>query len=291
MNPPLSYIDPNNVGHIEVLAGVTPVSKGGNSIAGTIIVEPKSPVFAAPASLAPAFPDGRLPHFWPYPLGLRFGANGEVLATGSVSSFFRSTNNGISVSGTANVATEHFSVLYNGAWTRGTDYHMGDNGSKVLSTGFISENHSATIGYQNDGHLFTLRGGYQNIPYQAWPNVRMDMSGIPGRGPGNRSYSVDAGYLGNYDWGYVDAKAFWRHTAHIMDFLWDKQPANMPMFTAATDFGYSLKTDILLSPRDTLRIGNEFHGYRLNDWWEPIPNAKKGMMGPFTLWNVNDGTA
>ena len=67
-----------------------------------------------------------------------------------------------------------------------TDYHAGGNGPKVLSTGFISENHSATLAYQNDGHLFTLQGGYQNIPYQGFVNQRMDMTG-------NRAYSVNAG--------------------------------------------------------------------------------------------------
>ena len=37
MNPPLSYIDPNNVQKIEVFSGVMPVSRGGDSIGGSII--------------------------------------------------------------------------------------------------------------------------------------------------------------------------------------------------------------------------------------------------------------
>ena len=35
MNPPTSYIDPSNVGSVSVMAGLTPVSQGGDSIAGT----------------------------------------------------------------------------------------------------------------------------------------------------------------------------------------------------------------------------------------------------------------
>lgn len=275
MNPPLSYIDPNNVGKIEVISGVTPVSKGGDSIAGTIRVEPKPPVFASQVR-----PNGQWTPPWNSP---------NLFTSGSISAFYRSTNDGYTVSGTANAATGNFSLLYNGSYTRGSDYHMGDNGPKVLSTSFISENHSATLAYQNEGHLFTLRGGYQNIPFQAWPNVRMDMSGIPGRGSGNTGYSVDAGYAGAYEWGKLDAKAYWRNTAHIMNFLYDKLPAAMPMYTAGTDFGYSIKAEIPLSARDTLRLGNEFHGNRLNDWWEPVPGGMKGMMGPNTLWNINGG--
>ncbi|CAN2533064.1 hypothetical+protein [Methylocapsa aurea] len=265
MNPPLSYIDPSNVGKIEVLSGVTPVSKGGDSIAGTISVEPKPPIFANPRVAAP----GLVPSIAP-----------GVIASGSVSGFFRSSNSGFGVSGTANVATEHFSLLYNGGYTRGSDYHSGDNGPKVLSTGFISENHSATLAYQNDGHLFTLRGGYQNIPYQGFVNQRMDMTY-------NRGYSVDAGYEGAFEWGKLEARAFWHHTAHKMGFLYDKQPANMPMNASGTDYGYLVKAAIPIDASNLLRIGNEFHGYHLNDWWPPIVGSM--MMGPGTYWNINGG--
>jgi hypothetical protein len=47
MNPPLSYIDPSNVGGIKVYAGITPVSVGGDSIGGTISVDSPAPQFAA----------------------------------------------------------------------------------------------------------------------------------------------------------------------------------------------------------------------------------------------------
>jgi iron complex outermembrane receptor protein len=47
MNPPLSYVDPTNVGTVKVYAGVTPVSVGGDSIGGSVILETLPPVFAA----------------------------------------------------------------------------------------------------------------------------------------------------------------------------------------------------------------------------------------------------
>ncbi len=46
MNPPLSYIDPSNVGSSQVFAGIVPVSVGGDSIGGTIVVDSPDPVFA-----------------------------------------------------------------------------------------------------------------------------------------------------------------------------------------------------------------------------------------------------
>ena len=39
MNPPLSYLDPTQVGSITVFAGISPVSSGGDSIGGTILAE------------------------------------------------------------------------------------------------------------------------------------------------------------------------------------------------------------------------------------------------------------
>ncbi len=287
MNPPLSYIDPNNIEKIEVYSGVMPVSVGGDSIGGAIIAQPKSPVFlpAAPKAAPAAVVAAPLP-LWPFaePGQLRFGPNGGVLASGMISSFFRGNNNGITVSGTANVATQNWSLLYNGAWSRATDYHAGGNGNKVLSTGFISENHSATLAYQNNGHFLSLRGAIENIPYQGFPNQRMDMTK-------NRGYTVEGKYQGAYDWGFVDARGYWNYVNHEMGFLYDKLPAYMPMATTGADYGYSVKVEIpfaKLSSQDLLRIGSEFHGFTLNDWWEPVL-SRSSMMQPNTFWNINNG--
>lgn len=43
---------------------------------------------------------------------------------------------------------------------------------------------------------------------------------------------------------------------------------------------------MLLSARDTLRVGGEYQRYQLNDWWEPSGN---GGMSPNTFWNIRDG--
>jgi iron complex outermembrane receptor protein len=60
----------------------------------------------------------------------------------------------------------------------------------------------------------------------------------------------------------------------------------MPMDTEGRNTGALVKGDILLSARDTLRVGGEVQRYRLNDWWDPSGN---GGMYPLTFWNINDG--
>ncbi|WP_363349555.1 TonB-dependent receptor domain-containing protein [Methylocystis echinoides] len=304
MNPPLSYTGSNNVEKIEVYSGVVPVSKGGDSIGGTIIAEPKSPVFLARSpgaseekqvggTMAPLFQAGKWAH----------GSDVNMLASGEISSAYRSNNVGISTSATVNEAMDRFAFLYNGSWARGRNYNAGGNNAEAFSTDFISENHSGTLAYRADGHLASLRVAYENIPYQGFVNQRMDMIG-------NRGYLAEAKYNGTIDWGVVDARLYWNSTAHKMGFLQDKQPNNMPMDTTGLDYGYSINLDHRIDERLLLRVGSEFHGFRLNDWWEPIPGGgvmtmldnttfmapfpdiysmKMLMMTPFTQWNIQNG--
>jgi iron complex outermembrane receptor protein len=302
MNSPLSYTDPNTIGGVRVINAVSSVSTGGDSIGGSILVTPKAPTFAAPpvgpgapaapggAPTGPAFPPvvaaRALPPapFLPLsaPGSLRFGQNNEFVATGSVSTFFRSNNNGVGVSGSVNVANDHWSVLYNGSWQRATNYRAG-GGEKILSTNFISENHGLAFAYKNDGHVFTLRGSYQNIPYQGFVNQRMDMTR-------NRSYSIEANYNGTYAWGTVDARAYWHQVFHKMGFLEDRFFLNHPMIALGRDFGYSVKAEIPYSEQDLFRVGNEFHGFRLNDYWPSDLTGFPGALSrPFAQININGG--
>lgn len=305
MNSPLSYTDPNTIGNVEVVYGVSSVSKGGDSIGGSIIVTPRSPVFASAA--APVIAPGAAPGpgragapvpaivtaandrqpvpFLPLPAPgtLRFGPNNEVLATGSVSSFFRSNNNGVGVSANLNMATDHWSVLYNGSWQRATNYQAGGGAGPVFTTSFISENHGVTLAYQNEGHLFSVRGTYQNIPYQGFPNQRMDMTR-------NRGYSIEANYKGAYEWGTLDARAYWAQVFHKMGFLNDRASLNHPMIALGRDFGYSIKAEIPYSQEDLFRIGNEFHGQRLNDYWPADATGFPGVLTrPTPLVVMNGG--
>ena len=50
MNPTLSYVAPAQAAQVTVLAGITPVSLGGDSLGGTISVESPAPAFAEPGS-------------------------------------------------------------------------------------------------------------------------------------------------------------------------------------------------------------------------------------------------
>ncbi|ALG72629.1 TonB-dependent receptor [Azospirillum thiophilum] len=257
MNPALSAIAPTRVSKVEVLAGITPVSAGGDSIAGTISVESAPPVFAAP---------------------------GEAVYTeGKLSAFYRSNGHGVSGAAEATVANDTVSLRYDGSWSRSGNYEAG-NGRTVRSTLYNVQDNAVTLGAQRDGHRLTLQGGIQTMPYQGFPTQRMDLTD-------NRSLFVNGRYEGSFDWGALDVRANWRRTEHSMNFLEDKggtAGGGMPMDTRTTDAGYSVKATLPLSARDTLRFGTEFRHTHLDDWWDPVAGSM--MMSPLTYWNINGGT-
>ena len=255
MNPPMSYVDPANVGRVSVIAGITPVSHGGDSIGGSIIIDAAPPEFAKPG-------------------------NG-ILTHGSVSAFHRS--NGIVNGGNASVfaATENFSVAYTGSYANANDYKNGA-GVMIKSTFYEATNHAVRLAVRRGSSLAVIDLGFQYVPQQGFVNARMDMTG-------NRAKSAKLQYEGVFGWGRFEARAFYVYTRHEMNILRDKIPGmNMPMDTEGTNLGYSVKAEIPLSPGSTLRFGSEFHRQRLNDWWPPV-SSTVGSMGPDTLWNVRNG--
>ncbi len=263
MNPPLSYADPSRVGSVEVLNGIVPVSKGGDAIGGTIIVEPKAPDFAA--------------------------AGKGLVAHGGASVFYRSNGDGFGGSGFASLANQDWSLRYDGSYSKSGNYKTGGGGT-VLSSLYAAQNHSLTLAHRLGNGTLTFNIGVQDIPYQGFPNVYMDMIY-------NRSIYGNARYEGTFDWGKLDARVFANHTDHYMNFLADKNggtdattTTGMPMYTRGNDLGWSVKGDIALGKADTLRIGNEFHHATLDDWWPPVTGMGAMMMGPGTFQNVNGAT-
>ncbi len=95
MNSPLSYIDPTAVANTDVYAGVTPVSVGGDSIGGSIVVRSADPAFAQP---------------------------GAHLLKGEAGTFYRSNGDGWGGNLSGTFATESLSFSYTGAYTQSDNY-------------------------------------------------------------------------------------------------------------------------------------------------------------------------
>lgn len=255
MNPALSYVDPVALGAITVYAGIVPVSQGGDSIGGAIAVRSQPPTFAK---------------------------SGEGLNTsGSLSVFHRSNGdvNGVSVRAAA--ASENFSLGYVGNTVDAGSYKDG-NGHVVIASRYKVRNNALNFANRSGSDVLTLDVGWQDIPYQGFPNQAMDMTS-------NQSVSVNAGYKTQVSWGEIEARAFRQHVRHQMDVFAEKRRTGsngMPMDTDAVDLGYSIVGTTQLNEKQIARFGHEFHRYTLDDWWPPIGT---GMMSPNTFWNIKDG--
>lgn len=256
MNPPLSYIDPARVGSFIVMAGITPVSRGGDSIGGTIAVESEAPEFAL---------------------------RGQGLLTqGGFSAFHRTNGVGNGGSTRMSIATESFSIGYSGSCVNANNYKDG-SGTAVQSTFYEAQNHGLQLAARRGNHLITLDAGYQHIPQQGFVNAFLDMTG-------NEAKFANLHYEGVYARMRLDARVYYENTRHSMDILRDKVPGtNFPVNTKGTNLGYAIQAEVPLSGRDTLRLGHELRRFALNDWWSPTMDTV-GDHGPATLLNVHNGT-
>jgi iron complex outermembrane receptor protein len=312
MNPVLSYIDPSNVESIKIYAGVTPVSVGGDSIGGSIVVESATPRFAS--------------------------AGGEMRKEGEIGGFFRSNGDAHGINAKVTLAGENLSLSYRGAKAESGNYKAADNFKDALfgnpanspftgraghtlaldevgSTAYETSNQSLDMAWRNGNHLVDFTYTHQDIPFENFVNQRMDMTA-------NESDKFNLGYEGQFGWGVLKARAYRENTDHEMDFGADKRywystasntegaltpsaalnptpcaplgmacAAGMPMYTESKTDGLAVNGEIALSQRDTLRVGAEYQSYVLDDWW---PESGAMMLGDATIgndsfWNINNG--
>lgn len=282
MNPPLSYIDPSNVGSVNVFAGISPVSLGGDSIGGAIQVNSAAPEFAA--------------------------VEHGILMKGQAGISYRSNGNGKGAHLSATIASSTLSVSFSGSTTESGNYKAGGDfkpagrafindgksivnstkwlsGDEVGSSMYKSTNQSLSFALRNEDHLVELKLGVQDLPYQGFPNQRMDMTANDGQ-------HLNVRYQGRYQWGALEARLYHEHTRHKMNFFEDKAfwyqnaAPGMPMDTEGKNTGALIKADIAISAYDMLRVGGEYQRYRFNDWWLP---SGTGGMSPNTFWDINDG--
>ena len=291
MNPPLSYISPTAVDSAEVYPGVTPVSVGGDSIGGTIVVRSANP---------------------------RFAAAGETLADGEAGAYFRSAGDAWGGNLAATYATGDWSFGYTGSYANSDNTRAGGDfkdytftgrpghslpRDEIGSTYYESTNQSARIAWRSGAHLVDFTYSYQDLPEEGFPNQRMDLTG-------NTASIYNLAYTGALDWGTLKARTYYQDTSHEMDFGADKRywygmasggmmsidgspcspisatcAAGMPMKSDGENLGISVDAAIRLAGDDLLRVGIEVQDYRLNDWWPPSGSG----MWPYAFININDG--
>ncbi|MDP5029173.1 TonB-dependent siderophore receptor [Paraglaciecola sp.] len=253
MNPPLSYISANQVHALEVVAGISPVSAGGDNIAGVIHVN----------SINPQYNDD------------------ETLAWRSayVSAQYRSNNQGKSIGVGTSFANTWLSLEYQGAFDDANSYQDGQ-GQQVLDTLYRAQNHSLSAAVRDDTQQLAIKLMHQSIPFQGFPNQYMDMTD-------NNSVGLTAQYQRQLAQGEFEAQLNWHHVKHEMGFFSAEKTGMMPMNTDAKDLSYQLQWGVDLNAKQRLIVGHAFYDYQIDDWWPAVEGSM--MMGPNDYININAG--
>lgn len=253
MNPPLSYISANQIHDVAVFAGVSPVSMGGDNIAGVISV----------SSINPTFTDSdTLSHQRSY-LGSHYQSNGEVLKL---------------IAGTE-LSSKSISLKYDGAYSDANSYRDG-NDEKVPDTLYRAQNHQLVGAWKKGDEQLAVKLSHQYIPFQGFANQYMDMTK-------NQSVGATLQYQRPLAEGNLLARLNWQGIEHEMGFFTAEKPGTMPMLTDSDDYSYQLHWQTPLSDTTSLIIGQEFYQFTLNDVWPAVPGSM--MMGPNDYININDG--
>ncbi|TSE20913.1 TonB-copper: TonB-dependent copper receptor [Tepidimonas alkaliphilus] len=291
MNTPLSYLDPSQVERLQVWAGLAPVSAGGDAIGGVVAAQTPAPTFAAA---------------------------GQTQTQGDLGLYARSNGHAWGLRLGAQHATQHWSLSYRLAAAEADNYRAGAAfktydftgraghalpRDEVGSSAYRTRNHILGLAWQDGAHLWEAKLYAQDMPYQLYPNQRMDLLG-------NDSTKLNLRYQQRTAWGQWQARLWHDKVQHAMDFGPDKRywygmasgggssvdgrpcsplgpqcAAGMPMLTDSATTGAKVQAEWAVSEQTVVRAGAELHRFRLDDYWPP----SGGGMWPGTFWNIRDG--
>lgn len=252
MDPPLHYAAPAAVDSLRVMAGVTPVSWGGDSIGGTVLVEPAAP---------------------------RFAPNDSGLPSGGLGSFYRSSNDGYGFNADAGLADQRHSASYSGSWQTANDLRF--PGGRVRDTGFETQQHDFAMAWKGRRGVFSTDGGFVRTRNAGTPALTMDMIE-------DDAWHVGLRYQGELGAGTVDSRFYYHTIEHLMDNYSLRTPGAMRMFSPATsdDLGGNLGF-ALPHGQHTFRAGTGFHFNRFNAYQQnAVTSAQQDTFNGAQRWRA-----
>ncbi|MCE9616687.1 MAG: TonB-dependent receptor [Lentisphaerae bacterium] len=227
MDPPFHYASPAAVDTVQVLAGIAPVSLGGDSIGGTVLVQPPAP---------------------------RFATNETAVARGALGASYHRANDGFGVQAEASLASQTQSVAYAGAWQTADDRRV-PGGGRLRASGYDTQQHGASLAGRTENGLWSVDSGLVRTRDAGTPALPMDMIEDDSLGLGLKQAA-------DYDWGRADLRAYVHTIDHHMD-NYSLRPVapGMPRMESpaeSDDGGLRLNT-AWPAGTSTLRVGAEAH--------------------------------
>lgn len=181
MDPPLHYISAQEVETMQVMAGVTPVSQGGDSIGGSVIANAASPYF---------------------------GQDSTASFAGRVYGGYSGSNDGYDAGLRASIASDRMSFGVNGERLHGGDYESARG--RVLASGYDTWRHRAQIALRGDAGAAKVTLARHHSWDVGTPALGMDMTRDDAT-----TYALDL--VGNLSFGTLTTKLYRHDIDHVMD--------------------------------------------------------------------------
>ncbi|GIX29870.1 MAG: TonB-dependent receptor [Porticoccaceae bacterium] len=271
MNAPFSLAAPALVEEVTAWISAVPVSQGGDSLGGTLVVESPAP---------------------------RFAEGGEAIRSLHLTSGYRDNGDGRTLAVGGELGGERLAVRYDLAVEKALDYRAGGRfkaagpaaagrgwlaADAVGSSAFERRNQRLALAALSHAGRFELDVGLRDIPFEGFPNQRMDLTAGQ-----DRSYTLRHTHTFADGTSWV-ARLYRVDQRHEMNFGRDRQrfygPADgMPMESEGVSEGIATLVE-RAAGAGRARFGAEWHDFTYDEWWPP----SGGMMGPEVFWNLRDG--
>jgi iron complex outermembrane receptor protein len=261
MDPPMHYITSLGLESLDVIAGIAPVSRGGDSIAGAIIADSAAPVFG----------------------------DGDGLETfGRAAADYNGSNDGYTALLNAGTANERFSIAYTGERQDGGDLEFA--GGTAGTSGYRLLKHDVTLATRMADSTLRLDLGRHTSRDVGTPSLPMDMIE-------DDADKVALSYAGEFGFGNVEAKIYRHAIDHRMD-NYSLRGLSAGMLSPATsdDTGYQVK--ISLPHVDSIyRFGveylrNDFDAYSISSTLAPMSikdtwvDNSRDRLGVYAEWQA-----
>jgi iron complex outermembrane recepter protein len=233
MDPPLHYAGLGSGDSIELFAGISPVSEGGDAIGGVLRISRPEPEFAD---------------------------IGKSLFSGNLAGTFRGDQDSWSNHSEFAAGTEWFRTDYRGSYLSADDLKF--PGGTVSASGFESQRHDVVGAWRTTNGFLALEAGLSRTRDAGTPALSMDMVE-------DDSWHFDVQSRESLSWGTWKNHVYLHDIEHLMD-NFSLRSSAMPMQAPATSRDYGWRSDVILPRGDTkIRAGldlhrNEFDSYQID---------------------------
>lgn len=226
MDPPLHYAHPSSGDLIELMAGISPVSVGGDHIGGALLVKRADPEFAGTEAL---------------------------LTQGALGTSFLGSQEAMRLHGDLSIATASRATEYRGAAATADDLRF--PGGTVSASGYETTRHSLRQAWRTDGGFIAVDAGFSATRDAGTPSLPMDMVS-------DDAWRFGLSQKESFAWGTLEHRVAVHDIEHLMDnfSLRPLAPGAMAMESPASSRDFAWRGDAVLPLGDhSLLAGIDLH--------------------------------